>query len=140
MLKKIIVFWSVILTSLVFAQVNDNGDQLNDVVETADKIPEFPGGIYEYQNQFVKVFRYEKFEGKGKLRTTIIFILEKDGSITDVKALGGSQLLNDESIRAVKKIKTKWIPAEINGEKVRFRLRFPFSTEIDRTNHIPITL
>jgi protein TonB len=125
-MKKIILILFVLFTAFAFAQEKKETIE-EKVEEKVEKLAEFPGGINEFRNQFTKVFRADKIKEKGIVKTVILFVIEKDGSVIDVKALGGSQSLNDESIRAIKKIKGTWIPAEINGETVRYRYRLPLS-------------
>jgi len=55
----------------------------------------------------------------------LVFIIDKTGSITDIKATGNNQSFNEEVIRSASKIKEKWIPAEINGQKVLYRIKIP---------------
>ena len=123
-MKKIVLLLFILFTGLAFAQEKIVENKIEEKVE---KLAEFPGGINEFRNQFTKVFRSDKIKEKGIVKTLILFVIEKDGSIIEVKALGGSQTFNDESIRAIKKIKGTWIPAEINGEKVRYRFRLPLT-------------
>lgn len=51
----------------------------------------------------------------------ITFVVERDGSCTDVKILGEDSEKNKEIRKKFASIKEKWIPAEINGQKVRSR-------------------
>lgn len=126
-MRKIVLVLFVLFTVFAFAQEKTENNNVETTVEKVDKMPEFPGGINEFRNQFTKVFRSDKIKEKGVVKTLILFVIEKDGSIIEVKALGGNQTFNDESIRAIKKIKGTWIPAEINGKKVRYRFRLPLT-------------
>ena len=53
--------------------------------------------------------------------------MERDGTITDVKATGSNKYFNDEAIRTVKSIKNKWTPAKVNGQTVRYRYKLPIT-------------
>jgi protein TonB len=64
-------------------------------------------------------------EGEGSVSTEITFVVERDGTLTDVKAKGSNSTFNAEAIRAVKSVKNKWTPAKVNGQSVRYRFRFP---------------
>ncbi|PIE50470.1 MAG: hypothetical protein CSA38_03445 [Flavobacteriales bacterium] len=66
----------------------------------------------------------------SELRTVITFVVEKNGSISQVKAEGGSPELQQEAIRTVKSIKTKWTPAKVNGRPVRSRSKFPIAMAV----------
>ena len=65
----------------------------------------------------------------------VTFIIEKDGSLVDLKAFGSSESLNNEAITSVQKIKEKWIPAEMNGIKVREKFRFPIKIDFTKKNN-----
>lgn len=98
--------------------------------------PDFIGGkdkFYEYINQ-----NYRIPEGcpSGKLYVT--FIIEKDGSLSNIKILKWSpserkeldprisRLLTEEAIRVLKEC-PKWEPGEQNGEKVRVLYSIPIT-------------
>ena len=51
--------------------------------------------------------------GEGTIKATVTFIVERDGSITDIKVQGGNSDFNQEAIRTVKSVKTKWKPARL---------------------------
>ena len=58
-------------------------------------------------------------------RVAVRFIVEKDGSISDVKPiLSVHPLLNKEAVRVVKSM-PKWSPGKHNGKPVRVRFNLP---------------
>ena len=105
-------------------------------VEKADEIfvgvevaPEFPGGVdklYQYLGSKIFYPPMEKEAGiKGKVY--IDFVVEKDGSITDVKAVKevkGGPGLTKEAIRVIKGMPA-WKPGKQNGHSVRVRYTVP---------------
>jgi len=53
------------------------------------------------------------------------FIVEKDGSVTNVTVEHGvDQLLDDEAVRVIE-VSPKWIPGQIKGNKVRTKIVIP---------------
>ena len=131
-MRKIVLVLFVLFTGFAFAQEKTENNNVETTVEKVDKMPEFPGGINEFRTKFTKVFRSDKVKyDKRLIRTIIIFYVEKDGNLSEIKAYGGNQSLNDEAIRAITKIKDKWNPAEIKGEKVRSKFNFPLSMTLD---------
>lgn len=55
----------------------------------------------------------------------VSFIVEKDGSVSDVTVEHGvDERLDDEAVRVVS-VSPKWIPGQIKGEKVRTRIVIP---------------
>ena len=55
----------------------------------------------------------------------VSFIVEQDGSVTDVRVEHGiDERLDDEAVRVVS-VSPKWIPGQIKGRKVRTRIVIP---------------
>lgn len=104
-------------------QVSDN-----QVYSEVEQLAEFPGGINSFRTKVNNNFDTSVMDGdEGTLKTEITFVVERDGSITDVKASGSNKTFNEEAIRTVKSIKNKWTPAKINGQSVRYRFRMPLT-------------
>ncbi len=97
----------------------------NEVYESVDQNAEFPGGTNAFRNKFQNNFDSGSLEGEGTLKTEITFVVEKDGSLTQVKATGSNSDFNREAEATVKGIKAKWTPGKVNGQPVRSRFRFP---------------
>ena len=68
---------------------------------------------------------------EGTVKTEVTFVVERDGSITDVKASGPNKDFNAEAIRTVKSVRNKWAPAKINGQAVRYRYRLPLTMQFE---------
>ena len=59
----------------------------------------------------------------------VTFVIEKDGSLTDIKVIRDIGYgTGEEAIRVLKECK-KWIPAEQNGQKVRVQYTLPISIQ-----------
>ena len=98
------------------------------VYSEVEQLAEFPGGINSFRTKVNNNFDTSVMDGdEGTLKTEITFVVERDGSITDVKASGSNKTFNEEAIRTVKSIKNKWTPAKINGQSVRYRFRMPLT-------------
>jgi len=98
----------------------------NDVYESVDQAADFSsGGINGFRSKFMDSFDSSSVEGEGTLSTEITFVVERDGSLSQVKATGSNADFNREAERTVKSIKTKWNPGKVNGQPVRSRFRFP---------------
>jgi protein TonB len=102
------------------------------VYTEVEQLAEFPGGINSFRSKVQSSFDTSVMNGdEGTVRTEIIFVVERDGSITDVKANGPNKDFNAEAIRTVKSVKNKWAPAKINGQAVRYRYRFPIAMQFE---------
>jgi len=105
------------------AQTKKN-DMVFDVVEV---MPQFPGGQIAMLQYLMKNIKYPEQAVKEGIqgRVTVRFIVEKDGSISDVKpVLSVHPLLNKEAVRVVKSM-PKWTPGKQNGKPVRVRFNLP---------------
>ena len=102
------------------------------VYTEVEQLAEFPGGINAFRSKVSNGFDSSAMDGdEGKVTTEVIFVVERDGSITDVKATGSNSAMNAEAIRTVKSIKNKWAPAKINGQAVRYRYRLPLTMQFE---------
>jgi protein TonB len=96
-------------------------DQKNQHSDTTiEKVPEFPGGISQWQQYFMKNLRYpERATGKGiQGQVRIFFKVDKEGNISDPfiqKSLEYS--LDQESLRLIIQ-SGKWDPATKDGNPV----------------------
>ncbi|QCX53396.1 energy transducer TonB [Elizabethkingia sp. JS20170427COW] len=97
----------------------------NEIIEVVDQQADFNGGLNKFRNLFQSNFDPSAVEGEGTLETVVTFVVERDGSLSQVKASGSNSDFNREAERAVKSVKGKWSPGKLNGQPVRSRFRFP---------------
>ncbi|MCG7280998.1 energy transducer TonB [Chryseobacterium taklimakanense] len=103
-----------------------------EVYTEVEQQADFPGGINSFRNKVSDNFDSGAMEGgEGTLRTEITFVVERDGSLTQVKATGPNADFNREAERTVKSIRNKWTPAKINGQPVRYRFRLPLTMNFE---------
>ncbi|QLC67331.1 energy transducer TonB [Flavobacterium sp. LPB0248] len=102
----------------------------NTVYNTAgiEVKPDFPGGIDKFYKFVGNNYKTPEEEGlKGKVYVT--FVVEKDGSLTDIKVLRDIGYgTGAEAIRVLKKC-PKWTPGEQNGKKVRVLYSLPITIQ-----------
>lgn len=114
------------------AAVESKAPSTTEVYESVDQEAEFPGSLNSFRNKIAENFDNSAMEGgEGTLKATVTFIVERDGSISDVKATGSNSDFNSEAVRTVKSIRTKWVPAKINGQPVRQRFRLPLTMNFE---------
>lgn len=122
-MKKLLLFLSLVISSLTFAQ-----NSAEDTSDSTEQIAQFPdGGAQNFRQLLAKNFRSKKVKGAGKVSCELKFVVERDGSITNVTVMGPNESFNQEAIRAISLIKTKWEPAKINGVPVRYVFRVPLT-------------
>jgi protein TonB len=102
----------------------------NQVYNTAgiEVKPDFPGGIDKFYKFVGNNYKTPEEEGlKGKVYVT--FVVEKDGSLTDIKVLRDIGYgTGAEAIRVLKKC-PRWTPGEQNGKKVRVLYSLPITIQ-----------
>ena len=105
---------------------------LTQIHSTVDVDADFSvGGIDGFRNRVRENFDTEAVEGEGVLTTTVSFVVEIDGSITQVKATGANADFNREAERVIRSIKTKWEPGKKGNQNVRSRFRFPLTMKFE---------
>lgn len=101
-------------------------DKPFDVVE---QMPSFPGGKEALMKFISENVKYPKeAEEKGlQGRVVVRYIIEKDGSISEVEiAKSVNEYLDAEAIRVVNAM-PKWIPGKQKGENVRVKFTLPIT-------------
>jgi len=108
--------------------------QEQDFFRKVDVMPEFKGG-QEALNQFItKNIKYPEAAINSKKEGTVYvtFIIEKDGSISQIKALKGiGEEFEREAEKVVKKM-PKWTPGMQNNEAVRVMLSLPIEFKLSK--------
>jgi len=106
----------------------------NDPVLPAllDKMPEFPGGMAKFYTYVGNNFNRPELDADRTLKVYVSFVIEKDGSITDIMVKNDPGYgLGKEAIRVLKSLKTKWIPGVLNGKAVRTAYNLPITIKTE---------
>jgi len=102
----------------------------NQIYNTAgiEVKPEFPGGMDKFYSYVAKNYRAPEEEGlKGKVYVT--FVVEKDGSLTDIKVLRDIGYgTGKEAMRVLAKC-PRWNPGVQNGKPVRVLYSLPITIQ-----------
>ena len=92
---------------------------------TEPTMPKYPGGtekMFEFINENL---RWPDTEADVQGRVVVLFTVEKDGSLSDIKvAKSLDPLFDKEAVRVVKSM-PKWKPGMDNGEPIRVRSSVP---------------
>ena len=87
-----------------------------------EKEAEYPGGIQAWIRYLRKNLRSPDgaLDAVGQTRIEVQFMVDKDGNVSDVKAISGPEGngMREEAVRVIKK-SGKWEPALQNGRNVR---------------------
>ncbi len=111
------------------------GNGPKDVVEEDNSIyntagievkPEFPGGMTKFYDYIRKNYQAPDEEGlNGKV--FVSFVVEKDGSLTDIKVIRDIGYGTGKEAIRVLKSSPRWSPGEQNGKKVRVLYSLPIN-------------
>ena len=109
----------------------DMGNTIVNAV-SLDKLPEFPGGINKFYSYVGTNFEKQEIEGSGSIRVYVSFVIERDGSMTDIQVKRDPGYgLGKEAIRVLKSLKTKWSPGMIGGKAVRTAYNLPITVQME---------
>lgn len=101
----------------------------NEIFTAVEHSAEFPGGIQKFYDYLGKQIKYpaaaRENNVQGKVYMT--FVVEKDGSLTDIKVMRGIGSGCDEEAIRVLKASPKWKPGEQNGRTVRQQYTVPIN-------------
>lgn len=115
------------VTKVVKVNSGNRAKDSSPIFVVVEKMPRFPGGDKALMNYLANNVHYpEKAKKQGTQGTVYLhFVINKDGSVSDVKVLRGvSPELDAEAVRVVKAM-PKWIPGEQKGQKVRVAFNLP---------------
>ena len=137
-MKKIVLSLVMLLAVATLSAQNTRGK--NNVKESVDEptfitveqMPEFPGGQEGLVNYLVENLNYpEKAKAKkitGKVYVS--FVVEKDGSISNVKVLRDIGYgCGEEAVRVVKAM-PRWKPGMQRGKNVRVQYTLPLNFQL----------
>lgn len=132
-MKKLLFFTFALLITFVSSATSQNYyDESDPVYIDVEQKPEFPGGdkeLFKYVQATIK-YPTEAYEQKIEGRVIVQFVVEKDGSISDVKVVRKIHpLLDAEAVRVIENM-PKWEPGTQRGKIVRVRYILPISFKI----------
>ena len=106
-----------------FDSAKRSQDALDNKIDVDKKVfhkvevdAEYPGGQKGWYDYLVKNLKYPEKAVKNNIQGTVYveFIIRKDGTPTDIKAVTGPDELKQASVQVIAN-SGKWIPAENNG-------------------------
>lgn len=117
----------------VIAQPEPPKVEENKVFDMVEEMPSFPGGpaalmqFLQSNTHYPAVAQENGVQG----RVTVSFVVEKDGSVTDVQvARSADPSLDKEAIRVVKSM-PRWTPGRQNGSTVRVKFNVPVTFRLN---------
>jgi len=113
----------------------------NDTIKEVDKIystvslaiePEYPGGLNAFYKYVSKNFNVpEEVDQDINIRVLTTFVIEKDGTITDIKVIKDPGFgLANEARRVLGAVPEKWSPGFMDGKPVRVSYTLPIQVKL----------
>lgn len=112
----------------VVGSYSSNGQE--PVYELVEIMPEYPNGMNEFRKFIAKNFNAPKLEQDFEGKVYTHFIIEPDGTLSNIEIVRGkNELINNEVIRVLK-LTEKWNPGIKDGKPVRVRYTLPVDLNI----------
>jgi len=109
------------------AQTHKDTTTDDKVYDVCEQMPIYEGGdaaLLKYLGENLKLPEEDQERGMQG-RMVVGFVVEKDGSLTNVKVLRAVDIALDAEVLRVVKGMPKWIPGRHNGQRVRVRYLLP---------------
>ena len=92
---------------------------------------EYPMGIAGLREELMQKFYQDAISGEKELKITLTFIVEEDGSLSNVQSQGEHIGLNRQAEIALYLLSNRFIPAYRNGIPVKSKFRFPLKMRFE---------
>jgi len=111
-------------------------DDGSAVLPVAEINPEYPGGEAAFSKFLQKNIRYPQIAKENGIqgRAYLQFIVERDGSLTDIKIVRNPGGGTGEEAARVLKMSPHWKPGMQNGNKVRVQYTIPVNFSLGDQN------
>lgn len=112
--------------------IQDTYDDINAIILVPEFEPEFPGGLEGLFDYLGKNLKYPTAAKNSDIKGTVYvnFVVEPDGSVSNItilRGIGGG--CDEEAIRVVNQM-PKWKPARQKGRAVRFQFNLPIKFDL----------
>jgi protein TonB len=110
--------------------------EVSNGIETTvsvDVMPTYPGGMQKFYEEVGRKFRTPiNIEDAATLKVYVSFVIEKDGSMTNIKVLRDpGHDMGKEALRVLQSIKTKWTAGKKAGQPVRTAYNLPITINVN---------
>ena len=111
--------------------INQNDDD-PETLRIVQELPQYPGGMTEFVKWLTKNLKYPTAALRSKIegKVMISFIVNTDGTISDIKVVKNAHRLLDAEALRVAKLMPKWEPGKDHGKVCRTKVAIPIVFEI----------
>lgn len=109
-----------------------HSDSNSKVYDAVDEMPQFPGGPSAFFDYLSKAIRYPAAAEENGIQGRVMcsFVVEQDGSISNVKVIKSIDPSLDKEAKRVISSMPKWIPGKMNGTPVRVNYSAPVTFKL----------
>lgn len=123
----LLMFWVVFVST---AQIKNDS-----VYAQVDKLAEYPEGMEKFYEFVRENFKYPNLSEDIEGTVVVSFIIEKDRKVSNINILKGVENTVDAEVAKIVQMSSgSWIPAEKQGETVRFRYTVPVKIIVPKQN------
>ena len=124
-------FITVLIEEIVFEEALEE-EEVDEIFTIVEDQPAPPGGMSAFYKYVATTLRYpaqaRRMGIEGKV--FVQFVVDKDGSLTDVQAIKGIGAgCDEEAVRVISKAK-KWKPGRQRGRAVKVRMILPITFKL----------
>lgn len=112
---------------------NESSTTTIETTVSVDVMPTYPGGMQKFYEEVGRKFRTPvNIEDAATLKVYVSFVIEKDGTMTNIKVLRDpGHDMGKEALRVLQSIKTKWIAGKKAGQSVRTAYNLPITVNVN---------
>ena len=121
-----------VIEEYVAPEIEEEDIQEAEIFTIVEEMPDFPGGTQKLADYLAKNIKYPQMARESGIqgRVFISFVVEPDGSVSNVnvmRSLGGG--CDEEAVRVVKSM-PKWKPGKQRGKPVRVSYILPVNFKL----------
>ncbi|MFW5915982.1 MAG: energy transducer TonB [Bacteroidota bacterium] len=117
-----------------FAEEEEEEEEEQQTFVVVENMPEFEGGgINAFREYVQKNIEYPTTASENGIEGSVFvrFVVDTDGSVTDVEVMRGVDPSLDEEAMRVIRDAPEWVPGEQRGEKVRVQFTIPIVFKLE---------
>ena len=117
--------------AVIEAPVNDAAED-NKIFRKVEIESRYPGDMPAWTRFLNRTFRYPQRAVEEGVQGIVVveFIVDRDGSVSNVEAISGPNELREEAVRVIRK-SGKWTPAVQNGRQVKSYKKQPIQFRLE---------
>ncbi|NIF05628.1 hypothetical protein F3J23_09245 [Chryseobacterium sp. Tr-659] len=106
-------------------------EQPSEKFSAVEKVADYPGGLNSLRQEVANLLYVDGvYSEERTVKTDVAFIVEKDGSVSNVHAQGNNFTFNRQAEIALYSLAEKFSPAMIKGDPTTYHFKIPLTLTI----------